>query len=475
MTSSFPSIPYKFKQTQLWVQILFCALFVYISLVPYYYLQQQSLTEEIPPFSLAKYGPFFLITFVILFWIIERVFKRRKWVRSRIDPFLSIYLVVSLCSLIGAEYTYIGLAKWLYHNTTGGVLCVMLFQYCTSWKVIKTIASVMCLVSGIVVLYTFAFSLLGADPIWGEIQNSYNPYYTRDRATGPFGHTVATASYTMLFFPLAIWLLISLKKINPKILWALVCLLFIPVIILTQTRGALLSIGLCGVVMTPWIRGLRFDRNLSHHRLITGLGLAVFMLFFILSKPALLDPVQERLSRLAQRWHEGTDPSSITITHGDREYHYGSLLEYTERFRIAQYKVVAHYLNNHPFLGVGFGNYSRIFEKEKYERTNEEIWTVIAHTTENMYLLFLVETGWVGLASRLLLLGVVFIVVFRRYRQIADGDQRKLLLAILAGQSGLAFNMLTWDILNEPTMRMASWMLIGLALATARCDNALNE
>lgn len=474
MISLLSSFVLELKRSERSVLLLFCLLFAYISLVPYYYLQEQGLTEDIPTFSLAKYCPFVLVCFVALFWTVEWVRGRKIWIRSPIDSFLAAYLAVSLCSLLGAEYARIGLAKWLYYQTTGGVLCLLLLQYCTSWKAIRAVASVMCIISGIVVLYAFVISFLESDPVWGGVQSSFNPYYTKHRATGPFGHTVATASYTMLFFPLAIWLFLVLKKWDRKVLWALVCLLYLPVVLLTQTRGSQLAVVLCCVVMAPWLRELR-PKRLPTRRVVAGLFVGLAAMGVVAWKSGLSGLLDERLHMVAQRWYEVQGSNAFTVTNEGKEYHYGSMLEYTERFRIAQYKEVVRHLAEQPFLGVGFGVYTRLFEKGKYEHTNNEIWSVNAHTTENMYLLFLVETGWIGLLSRLLLMGVVLLGIVRSYRRTVDGEKKKLLLAILAGLSGLTLNMLTWDILNEPTMRMASWMLIGLALATARCAKAMGE
>jgi O-antigen ligase len=471
MVSLLSNFIYEFKWSGRLAQILFCLLFAYISLVPYYYLQEQGLTEDVPQFSFAKYGPFALVCFVAFFWTLEWSCKKRIWIRTSIDPFLVASLIVSLCSLIGAEYARVGLAKWLYYHTTGGMLCLLLLQYCTSWKVIKTIASVLCLVSGMVVLYAFVVSFLDSDPIWGATQSVFNPYYTKHRATGPFGHTVATASYTMLFFPLAIWYFLCLKNAKHKILWALVCLLFLPVILLTQTRGTQIATVLCCLMMAPWLKGLGSIR-VPTRRWAIGLAIACALLVFAIWKSGFPDLIDERLAMVGQRWQELQGSNPITNKKENREYHYGSMLEYAERFRIVQYKEVARHLVDQPFLGVGFGVYTRIFEKGKYEYTNDEIWGINAHTTENMYLLFLVETGWIGLLVRLLLQGAVLLAIIRGYRRKVCGQQRNLLLAILAGQSALMLNMLTWDILNEPTMRMAFWMLTGLALATVRCEQS---
>lgn len=471
MTSVFTDSIRTLKRPDLLVLGSFCFLFAYISLVPFYYLQEQSLTEGVPTISPLKYGPFVVVGLVGLFWAVECVRGRRAWIRSPINPFLGGYVVASLCSLIGAEYASVGLAKWLYYHGTGGLLCLLLLQYCTTWEVVKVFVAALCAISCIFVLYTLMSTSLGGDPIWGQTQTEFNPYYTTQRAVGPSGHTVATAGYAMMVFPVIAWFALGLERLRYRLLWALVGLLCPVVVVLTQSRGALLATGLCCVLMVPWLKA-RWPRRYPPRRLCAGLVIAGSMLAIAAWKLGVLGFFDQRLDEIGQRWRELLNPHSVTVENEGRVYRYGSTLEYTERFRIFQYKEVARHLDDHPLLGVGFGVYSRIFERGKFEHTNPEIWTVGAHTTENMYLLYLVETGWVGLIARLLLQGAVLLVIFRSYRRAADLRQRELLLAVLVSQSGLAFNMLTWDMLAEPTMRMTSWILTGLALATARCAKA---
>lgn len=460
----------RLDQAKRLVQVCVFVLFAYISLVPYYYFQEQRLTQDLPAFSLAKYLPFVLVCLMLLVWLSEVVTKRRTVGYSRIYGFIGVYLGISLVSLIGAEYARIGLVKWIYYHTTGCVLCLLITQYFREWQAIRRLALFIGSISGVVVLYTFICALWGADPIWGTVQDTYNPYYTHQRATGPFGHTVATATYTMFLMPLAIWMGLAIHRSAGKILWGTGCALYLPVILLTQTRGTLLAAGASVLLMAPWLRTAgRALRRIDRRIWAIGGGITVVVLL-VLGRAGEIDRLAvDRLGQVKERWRHILEPRSVTIKDGDKEYHYGSLLEYTERFRIAQYHTVGNILKEHPVLGVGFGTFTRVFDQYKYtdnymEREFSE------HTTENMYLIFLAETGWAGLASSLALMGAILVLAFRAYGRLADSQQRHLLLAYLAGSGGLVFNMLTWDILNEPTLRMTYWILTGLALAASCPD-----
>ena len=65
----------------------------------------------------------------------------------------------------------------------------------------------MALVGGGVAAYTSFFALTGLEPAWDVGQRVHNPYHTGHRAMGPFGSTVATATYAMLLLPVAVLLL----------------------------------------------------------------------------------------------------------------------------------------------------------------------------------------------------------------------------------------------------------------------------
>ena len=131
-------------------------------------------------------------------------------------------------------------------------------------------------------------------------------------------------------------------------------------------------------------------------------------------------------------------------------------------------------LEEHPLLGVGFGTFTLSFEDYKYT-DNYMVREFPEHTTENMYLMWLAETGWVGFASRVLFLGAMVLCVFRAYRRESQLLQRHLLLAYLAAAGGLAFNLLTLDILNEPTLRMSFWLFSGVAIACSEGEEAFRE
>jgi O-antigen ligase len=455
-------------QTEWLVEKMLWLLFAYISLVPYYYMQEQRLTGDVPVFSVVKYFPFVLAVLALGLWLSEWARGKRRLVSSPVFVYMGLFLGVSLLSLWGAEYDRKGLVKWVYYNATGCGLTFLVIQYGQVFA--RRLAICMAGISGFMVFYTFGVALIGEDLVWGAVQEAFNPYYTQVRVSGPFGHTVATATYAMFFFPLALWAWFTLQRSAFRVAWGLVCALYIPVVLLTQTRGALVAVFISIVLMAPWLkRALVVFARIDRKRWLIGLGIGVIV-FLVLGKGLEFDQwAGERLAQVGKRWSHIFGPRSVTIIDKDKTYEYNSPLEYTERFRVAQYHTVGNILDEHPFLGVGFGTYTLSFSQYKYTENYMER-EFPEHTTENMYLMALAETGWIGLMSRVLLMGGMMILAFRAYCSARSGVQRHLLLAYLAAAGGLAFNMLTWDILNEPTLRMSYWMFSGLALAYCRAE-----
>ncbi|MCH2662485.1 O-antigen ligase family protein, partial [bacterium] len=301
----------------------------------------------------------------------------------------------------------------------------------------------------------------GIDPVWDVVQRVHNPYHTSHRAMGPFGSTVATATYAMLLVPVAVWAYMQAGNLWAKAGWGLTCMLLPLTVLLTQTRATQAATLLCGLLLAPWLMRLRGIGRRHIYGLLLGLVLVVVLL-----QRASSDGIA---AEIAQRWSEILEYRAVTIRDGDRVYEYGSLLEYTERFRVAQYYTVGNILAVHPLTGVGFGTFTREFEKYRYTE-NYMIREFPEHTTENMYLMFLAETGVLGLLARLALMAAILAVVLRSWRRARPGPRRDLLWAYLASYVALSAHMLTWDILNEPTLRMVYWLWTGLALAAARLE-----
>ena len=98
------------------------ALLLYVSWVPFYYFQTQSL-EAAPAFSLVKYAPFLLACGTLVLCAIACRGRGGPLSETGVGRWIVLHLAVSLLSLWGATYGRVGLEKWIYFHATGPLLC----------------------------------------------------------------------------------------------------------------------------------------------------------------------------------------------------------------------------------------------------------------------------------------------------------------------------------------------------------------
>jgi O-antigen ligase len=104
--------------------------------------------------------------------------------------------------------------------------------------------------------------------------------------------------------------------------------------------------------------------------------------------------------------------------------------------RLAHWQSALDMANDHPWLGVGFGNYEAAYAE--YALIN---WPYPLGHAHNYYLNILAETGIVGTLAYLLLWGVVFWQSLFALNRL-DGRQRGIALGLLAGWSALTVHHL---------------------------------
>ena len=393
-----------------------------------------------------------MILIAALIWLYDVLRCGLRFVRTDIDLFVLVYLGIGLLSLTQAAYPIIGLFKWAYYTSTGILICYLLIHYLTDWSAIWRLVRALCIICGTTALYTLLCHFLGRDYLWGDLQRQFNPYYDGNwRATGPFGNAVFTGAYFSLCIFFIIWLFSQTKGPGKRLFYGMLILILFATIAFGQSRGAWLASGVGSFVMFAiffrqvWRRS-RYDQRCA---MVVSIIAASFIFVGVFQAMGMSRLLEKQMIDIAYR----TELTSF------------SKLQHSERFRIAQYKNTFGVLKKHPFLGVGFGNFTRVYDSYKDPATSREF---PARTTENMYLMFAAETGLLGFFAAVSLLGAIFYTVFRSYLQARPGPVRSLMLTFLAGGGGFLVNMGTWDALSEPTLRMTFWILVGILLAVVR-------
>jgi hypothetical protein len=429
---------------------LLVGLIGYVSLVPFYYLRPLEFGPALPSVNLPKYAPILVVSIGLALHVLRRT--RRLHPRTDLIDGLTIgVLAVGAASLINAEFPIIGFAKWAYFGATGVLLAHAVAGILTDPNVTIRFVHHLAQVFGVVILYTCFCHWLGYDPLWGEIHQSNNPYYlgTGRRASAAFGNPVSTGAYLLLALPILAWV----AKHGVRA-WhrgaAFICgILGIYCAVMTQSRGTWLALGIL-LLPTLYLAVVALWRLEARHRIalitltIAGLCAILWLSAYLANRDSLWSKAEELHSRAME-----ISPSRIAET---------------EPFRISQYRTVANVILMHPALGVGFGNFTRVYDIYRHHSSpSVERWP--ARTTENMYLMTVAETGLIGLAGFLALLAAVMKFAILLGRRLPLGPERALVFSILVAMAALLVNMTTWDALNEPTIRILFWTFAGVIMS----------
>jgi putative inorganic carbon (HCO3(-)) transporter len=434
-------------------QWLALAALAYASLVPFYYLQPLYLGPGMPPFSLARYVPW--AAGAVLAPLAAALALSGGTRRTCVDGRLVAWLWVGLASLWHAPFVRVGAAKWVYFSLTGPLWCWAVVQLLPPSAAVESFARRLALVGAVVAVYTLGCHLAGADPLWGSLQTRHNPNYigTQYRATAPFGNPISSGTYLLAVAPLLIWAATAAPGWLARAAWGSAGVVSVYAAVMSQSRGAWLAL-LGQATLAGFVWATRTTVRLDRERRLL-LALAMLLAPVLCGRLAVATGTDAWLeNQVAQV----SDRAVLAMP--------GSLPR-SEAFRLAQYRTTANVLRSHPWLGVGWGNFTRVFDDYRDPSTPSPQ-EFPARTTENMLLMLAVETGLVGLAAGLSLLVGLLAAAARTYRRGLGQPTRALALACGLSLAGLMINMTVWDALNDPTIRLLFWTVAGLALALER-------
>ena len=433
---------------------IFVLLMGYISLVPFYYLQPLSL--ERVSFSFFKYLPFLLC----LLLAAARLIATRQWrgMVDKTDWAMGVYLLFCCLSLIGAEYPGIGALKLFYYSVTG----ISMFYIAQSfdapalYKILRWVAWF----SGCVAIYGIVSYLVSTDLdfLWGRWYDATHYYSGRYRLSSTLGNPMFLGGFICLTAPILVGeIFVARANLYRASLLIGVVAMAIS-LMLTITRSAWIAT----IFMTVlWLGLSRHRRRATKKGIQVGIGVAAAVL--------LLAPV------VSLSLPEKTTQTTELI--GDRIGSTG-FGEDTIWLRLKMLEIGAAEIVRQPLLGLGFGNFTRIFVErpqmpyESYQRISRADTSIPKdHTIENMYLMFAVETGLVSLGAMLFFWYKRLAGLRRIFVATQDRQQRLALLAIFIGMCGFLLSILAWDGLNQPTTRIFFWSLIGMGYGIARYTN----
>jgi O-antigen ligase len=424
-------------------------LFTYISLVPFYYLQPVGFGFDSIPLAILKFLPALILILLVVCTLPQ--------LKLQIPPtclpvffFAATYFFICLVSLIGATYPVDGILKFAYYALTGLLIPYLLVaQLSKDQQAVQTVTQTLVIIAALVAFYGIIVFFSSKDVLWESAHRKFNPNFSGvGRLSSTFGNAVVAGAYFSLCLPFAFWAVNREKRSNWKIAYGICTGLILIGLLLTFSRSAAIAAVVASAVyLVPrgkWLFS-HVGKPLSSKKF-------VIVLIFLLTCTATIEgmgfgqPIQQAWCSFWLRTSRLTELSDY------------------ELFRLAQYGTTWNVLLAHPSLGVGFGNFTRQFERYKHISTPLSSVT----TTDNMYLMVTCETGLFGVATFMALLTALIRVIHTTYRRSQPLPQCDLLLASLAAIYGFLINMVAWDALNQPTVRMTFWILVGIGLSQMR-------
>ncbi len=358
---------------------------------------------------------------------------------KRAGPILVIYILSWFVSMLHAgdflvaSQTFVSFLK----DALGALIVVFFIQRPASFR-----AAIWSLIA--------AGMFMGMVSVLQTLTGTYNNIYWgfggwstqvagnigRYRVEGPYANPNAYAQVLVVVVPLALERLWHERHIILRLLAGLALAVSMLAIFFTYSRGGFLALLFAlGVFLVQY-------RPSFLPLLVTAL-LAILVLQFL---PA---TYTDRISTLAQFFslkdQQPSDPSF--------------------RGRLSENTVAWQMFVDHPWLGIGIGNYSINYQDYSHDigldprRSNR--------TPASLYLELLSEQGVVGTIIFLFLLYLVFRVLQtakRRFSRIGLKDEMYISAALLAGFSGYMFSA----IFKNSAYSNAFWVVVGIAIATGQ-------
>jgi len=266
------------------------------------------------------------------------------------------------------------------------------------------------------------------------------------RAYGTFEQPNPYGGYLGLTTPLAVSLVWVLRDRTRRLAALAASLLMTAALVMSWSRGAWL--GFAAAILSMGM--------LTGRRTALLNGAAIVTLALILSGSYLLPPIlAERLGGLAGYL---TMPDVTTTEITEANY---ALIE-----RLAHWQTALRMWSDHPWLGVGIGNYAIVYPIYALPR-----WPDPLGHAHNYYLNMGAETGAIGLACYLIFL---LSALWQAYRatQVTEGLPRAIALGTLGALVHLSVHSI-FDNLFVHTMYLQLAVLLGLlAVIRQRHDEA---
>jgi len=313
--------------------------------------------------------------------------RRGRLLRFERNPTLIATVLLSAVFAIGvwnSESLAEWLKEWLKWLVMAGLVWQLAFERGGRWRWLVYAVAVAALANALVGLYIFLGGS-GADHllILGRFYRAFGTFGQPNPFGGFMGIALPICSMAALGMAMQLWMdwragrMIKVARIAQLLAWAVAALLVAAALLASWSRGAWLGTACAALALV-----IALPRRLLHGLLLALLAVA---LFFALWQAGILpDALVSRLSSSL------VDLVVIDDVRGV-DAHAGN---YAVIERLAHWQAALDMARDHPYFGVGLGNYSVRYAQ--YRLIN---WQLPLGHAHNTYLNLLAETGLVGMLA----------------------------------------------------------------------------
>lgn len=362
-------------------------------------------------------------------WLLR---SERPFVHGGALAAIAVFVLMSFASLLHAHEYGIALDESIEitKNMIVVIFALSFFHYRNSVNAFVDAIVAFSLLAGMFAVYKYGIS--------GDMANEFGglartPHYGGDRLAGFLGDPNEYGAVLVLILPLAVYRALWSRSVAGRLLGLAAVAVILPSVMLTQSRGALVAL-----VFGAALYGLTLERSLAI-RYYAAAGVVATVALALLS-----DEVVARFSTIFDVAETGAATDAAVAG------------------RLGAWAVAVQLFHDHPFLGVGAGNFNAL-----YQTTAIDLGIIFGGrdlSPHGLYLQVLSEHGVVGLAIFLGIIGFAARGVLRAMAILrARGDRRTQAMCAALGIA-LASHLAAMIFLHGPGARLL-WIFLTVAIA----------
>jgi hypothetical protein len=413
------------------MQIIYILLIAYVCLVPFYYFG----------LPIAKYFPLALIALLFVLSWVKGYMKISLFVKDKLNIYILIYTALTFLSGIGTAYYPVSLAKGVYYALTG----VLVYLILSSWRLDngpkERLLKIIVLTGFIASAYAVITLFAGKDVLFGWLPYSKSNLIPPDvflkagRVSSSLGNPLFLGGVLSVIFPLSAYFCLSAgaqkQKSRADYLMPASMAVIMLATILTFSVAALLGMVIFYVVYSLFLKKGHqggYHSSLVNMFAFLGAVLACIVLYVMAINAFCLAS-------------DGNCPFDGLFGKIDFQK-LANLQGISLRFDSLK-SAVSSLGGKNALFGIGIGKIG----------TGTSAFSKVS--MDNYFCLSLIENGILTTAALIFMLGVIVKRAYNKHKEALSGFLFPCAVIFL-------INLLFWDALNQPTMRILFWSLIGL-------------